>query len=46
MKLETLLKYFVMACGVYFIISYLADNPQFFAEVKIQIDNKINSVKK
>jgi hypothetical protein len=44
MKLETLLKYFVMACGIYFIISYLADNPQFFAEAKVLIDNKINSV--
>jgi len=46
MKLETLLKYFVMACGVYYIIAYLADNPQFFAEVKVQIDNKINDVAK
>jgi hypothetical protein len=39
---NTLIKYTLLICGVYFVISCLADNPQFFADVKIYIDDKIN----
>lgn len=42
MKLETIIKYFVMICGVYFIISYLAANPQVFADLKIWIDDIVH----
>ncbi len=40
--MNTFIKYALLMCGVYFVICCLADNPQFFADVKIYIDDKIN----
>ena len=40
--MNTLIKYALLMCGTYFVISCLAKNPQFFTDVKIFIDDKIN----
>jgi len=40
--MRTIIKYTILTSGVYFIISYLAANPQVFADLKIWIDDIIH----
>lgn len=39
--MNTFIRYALLACGAYFIISYLADNPHVFRDLKNWIDGVI-----